>query len=356
VSASWTELLRPHRQAYHLPRPTGVQVRLDANESPFQLPDEVARSICEALTRLPLHRYPDPAAEALKHALASWSGLPASALVVGNGSDEIIGLLAGAISVPRPGQARARLAFASPSFVMYRLTAAAMGLDPVEIPLDDAFQLDADTLERVLVDSRPNLVFLAWPNNPTGTLWRADVIADAASRHQDTIFVVDEAYHEYCGATLSPLVSASGNVVIMRTLSKIGLAALRVGYAAAPTLIHHALEAQRAPYNVSATSQAIATIMLGEYATLLRDQTVRVVTERHRLGAALRTLPGVRLFPSSANFVLVRVADAARVWQALVDRGVLVRNLHASGPLAGCLRITVGTSADTDALLEAWPS
>lgn len=350
-----------HLGGYRLPEVPGVRVRLDANESPFPLPTDVAADVARALAEVPLHRYPDLLAQRLRAALAAWAGVPAGSLVIGNGSDELIAMLCAAASVPRAGQARAKVAFPAPSFAMYALTCAAQGRDACVIPLAADFILEAAALERVLVDERPNLVFLAWPNNPTGTLWSAEVITRAAAAHPDVLFVVDEAYHEYSGVTLAPLVRDGGNVVVLRTLSKIGLAALRLGYAVCPPLVREALEGQRAPYNVGALAQTAAAVLLERHAPLLRAQVARVLGERDRLAAALAARPGVQVSPSAANFVFVRVGTpgdgaATRTWQALAAAGVLVRNFDKPGPTAGCLRITAGTPEETSALLAAWPA
>jgi histidinol-phosphate aminotransferase len=353
ASATLADIFRAGQPTpYHAPRPAGIRVRLDANESPFPLDDDVARQLAEHLQQVGLHRYPDPSGAGLKRALATWSGLPPERLVLGNGSDELISLIASACARPRPGQAQARIAFPTPSFIMYRLAAQNLGLATVELPLAADFSLEAEGFARRLADQTPNVVFLAWPNNPTGTLWSRELIAAAIARHPEILFVVDEAYGEYSGQSMASLLARAPNLVILRTLSKIGLAALRIGYAAAAEPVRLQLEAQRAPYNVGSLAQHAATWLLEHHAGELRAQLRTIVGERERLRRELTAL-GVKVFDSAANLLLVRVEGAAAVWQTLCERGILVRNFDPGIP--GALRVSVGSRTDNDALLEAWP-
>jgi histidinol-phosphate aminotransferase len=338
--------------AYAIPHPSGVVAKLDANESPWPLPTAVAAALAGHLAEVALHRYPDGSAAALRAVLAAEAGCDPTALIVGNGSDELIALLIATFARPRPGAARAGVAYPVPSFVVYRIATLAHGCAPVEIPLDARFELDPAALDRALDDARPNLIFFALPNNPTGTLWpRAEIVRVLESR-PDTLVVADEAYVEYSGESFLDLVARHPNLVVLRTLSKIGLAALRVGYLVADPALVREVEKIRPPYNVGAVNQAAAAFLLGRNREVLRTPVARVVAERTRLLAELPRR-GLEVFPSRANFVLVRAPEATRLWHHLVERGVLVRNFDRPGPLAGCLRITVGTPAENDLLLDA---
>src|SRR5262249_5115907 len=211
------------------------------------------------------------------------------------------------------------------SFVVYRIATLAHGCAPIEIPLDSRFELDPAALDRALDEARPNLIFFALPNNPTGTLWPRSEIVRVLSERPDIIVVADEAYVEYSGESYLDLLAAHPNLVVMRTLSKIGLAALRVGYLVADPALAHEVEKIRPPYNIGALNQAAATFLLGRHRDVLRAPVARVVAERTRLERELARR-GLEVFPSRANFLLVRAPEATRLWHRLVEKGVLVRS------------------------------
>ena len=344
--------------AYHVPRPAGIVAKLDANELPFALPPEFARPLGEELAKVALERYPLSDGGALRGLLAREVGVPAEQVVLGNGSDELIALLVAAYSAPRPGAAHPTILYPWPSFVVYKIASVAHGAEPVEVPLREDFTLDLAAVEHAIATRRPNVCFFALPNNPTGTLWPTEEIAALAARHPDVIVVSDEAYLAYGGRSLAPRLGQLPNLVVMRTLSKIGMAALRVGWIAASPAIATEVEKVRPPYNVGSLNQRAAEWLLGHARAWLDARAHEVVLERTRLVTALRALPGLRVFDTEANLVMVRVGapldgKASIVWQQLASRGVLVRNFDRPGPMAGCLRITVGTPAENDHLLAA---
>lgn len=328
--------------AYHVPQPPNIRAKLDANELPFALPADLRARLGAALAEVALERYPDPNARELRTLLASQLSVAPEQLTFGNGSDELIAMLVNAF-------ATGPVLYPTPTFVYYKLAAIARGLDTLEIPLDADFNLDEIAVEHAIIEQRPSLVFLALPNNPTGTLWRTDFALELAARHRDTVIVSDEAYFAYAGTTNLPQLASHPNLVIMRTLSKVGMAGLRVGYTVASPPIAHLLEKVRPPYNLSALDQRAALFMLREGADWCTARAAEVVTERARLAAGLA--PHGHVFASRANLILVRFRDARATWQKLVAAGVLVR-LFDAGPLAGCLRITVGTPAENDLLLS----
>jgi histidinol-phosphate aminotransferase len=250
------------------------------------------------------------------------------------------------------------VAYPVPTFAVFRGAALVAGCEPVEIPLEEDFTLDFDRVERALAESRPNLVFFARPNNPTGTLWSKELIVRVAEEYPDVLVVSDEAYFDYAGETLLDAQAHLPNLVVMRTLSKIGLAALRVGYLIAHPQVVHEVEKIRPPYNLGSLNQAAAAFLVGEHVQVLREHVKQIVGERERLAAALASVPGVKVFPSRANLLMIRVGTAGdgkggEMWKQLAARGVLVRNFDRPGPLAGCLRVTVGTPAENDAFLAA---
>ena len=325
--------------AYHVPQPPVIRAKLDANESPYGLPAELREGLAAALADVALERYPDPRARELRAAVATQLGVAGDQLVFGNGSDELIALLMAAFAGP--------VLYPVPTFVYYKLAAIARGVPAIEVPTGARFELDEPAIARAVAEQRPAVVFLALPNNPTGTLWRMDFALELAARHRDVVVVSDEAYFAYSGRTSLPALAAHPNLVVMRTLSKIGMAGLRVGYTISSPAIASVLEKVRPPYNVGSLAQHAATFLVEHAAAWCDAQAAEIVAERGRLAAALTALPNVDVFASEANLVLVRFPHATEIWNGLAARGIVVRNLD---PFT---RITVGTQAENAMLLEA---
>ena len=330
--------------AYHVPLPPRVIAKLDANELPYSLPAELRARLAAVLADVALERYPDPRAAKLRTVVARHTGVNEDQLVFGNGSDELIAMLVNAFAGP--------VLYPVPTFVYYKLAAVARGVPTVEVPLRPTFELDEDAVVRAIEGERPSVVFLALPNNPTGTLWRIGFACELAARYRDTVIVSDEAYLAYCGESNLRALAAHPNLVVMHTLSKIGMAGLRVGYTMSSPAIARVLEKVRPPYNVGALAQAAAAFLVEHADAWIVTRAAEVVAERERLAAALAA-KGLEVFPSRANLVLVRVADAKATWQRLADAGISVRAFGDTGPLANCVRITVGTPAENAALLAA---
>ena len=333
--------------AYAVAKAEGL-VKLDANENAFPLPEAVHAKIAAAVGAVPVNRYPDGDADAVKASLRSSLGLPDGVgLILGNGSDELIQIIT--VALARPG---AVMLVPEPTFVMYRMNALYAGMRFVGVPLRADFALDIDAMLAAIERERPALLFLASPNNPTGDLFPAAYV-ERILHAAPGLVVVDEAYCAFTDMSFLPRVGEFPNLLILRTVSKIGMAALRLGYAVAAAEWIAELNKVRQPYNLNALTQAAAQVLLAEQA-LLAQQAAMIRTERTRLAGALAALPGVTVFPSQANFVLVRVPDAPRWFARLRGEGILVKNLHGSHPLLGqCLRITVGTPPENDALLAA---
>ncbi|MDQ3296116.1 MAG: histidinol-phosphate transaminase [Myxococcota bacterium] len=333
--------------AYHVPLPPRVVAKLDANELPYALPAELRAGLASALAEVALERYPDPAARKLRAIVAGKLAVTGEQLVFGNGSDELIAMLCNAFAGP--------VLYPVPSFVYYKLAAIARGLPCVEVPLTRRFELDEAAVLRAIDEHRPSVVFLALPNNPTGTLWRMGFALELAAHHRDVVIVSDEAYVAYSGVTNLPELAAHPNLVVMRTLSKIGMAGLRVGFTISSPAIAGVLEKVRPPYNLSALDQAAAAFLVETASTWASERAAEIVTERARLATALAA-KGLEVFPSAANLLLVRVQGpdtATALWRRLADAGISVRSFGDSGLLAGCLRVTVGTAADNALLLAA---
>jgi histidinol-phosphate aminotransferase len=274
-------------------------------------------------------------------------------LVIGNGSDELLALLCQTFAEPRPGKRAACLVYPGPSFVVYRTAALAAGMVPVEAPLGPRFEPQPEALAEAIAREDPTLVFVATPNNPTGTLWPLETLEQLARAHRRCVFLIDEAYVVYSGVSAMHLVDELEHVAILRTYSKIGLAGLRIGCLIAQPALCAEVEKVRPPYNLSTLDQTAATVAIRRFGPELVRAAAEVVSQREVLAAALERRPGVEVFPSAANLLLVRVAEATRVWKGLLERGVLVRCFDRPGPLAGCLRVTVGTAAENGRFLIA---
>ncbi|MEO5677258.1 MAG: histidinol-phosphate transaminase [Usitatibacter sp.] len=337
--------------AYHV-APAHGMVKLDAMENPYRLPDGLASELGQRLARVAVNRYPDPSYGELKRCLRDAMGIPPGLeMVLGNGSDEVIQMLS--LLVARPGAVALSV---EPSFVMYRVSAIAAGLRYVGVPLRADFTLDEPALMAAIQSHRPALTWLAYPNNPTGNLFPREAILRVVAASTGLV-VVDEAYFPFSGgASMRDEVGRHPNLVLVRTVSKLGLAGLRLGLAAGPGDWMGELEKLRPPYNVNVLTAAAAELLL-ERRAVLEEQAGRIVAERARLEGGLDSLAGVRRYPSAANFVLARVPDGPGAFEALKARGILVKTLNGMHPLlAHCLRLTVGTSDENAKLLEALAS
>ena len=326
----------------------GGMIKLDAMENPYALPEALRREIAELVANAPVNRYPDPEAPRLKARLREVMAIPeGSGILIGNGSDEIIQIIVQALA--RPGAA---LLAPDPTFVMYRMDAIFSRMRYVGVPLNADFSLDSERFLAAVEEHQPALVFIAYPNNPTGNLFpEADVlrILQAAPG----LVVLDEAYQPFAQKSFMPRLSEFPNLVVMRTVSKIGMAGLRLGYAAGAPAWMREFEKVRPPYNVGVLTQLVVERLLA-HADVLDAQAAAIREERTRLTAGLRRLPGITAFDSDANFVLTRVTDAGTTHAGMKQRGILVKNLHGSHPLlAQCLRLTVGMPQENTQCLAA---
>jgi len=334
-------------EAYHVADSSGM-VKLDAMENPYPLPDALRQELGEALAAAAMNRYPDPSPQGLKALLRDRLELPRDMeILLGNGSDEIIQLLC--LAVARPGTV---VMGVEPSFVMYRISAATAGVRYEGVSLRDDFSIDEDALMAAIDHHRPALLFLACPNNPTGNLFDPSLIRRVIARTPGLV-VIDEAYQAFAGMThLAELASAT-NALVLRTLSKLGLAGLRLGFIVGRREWVAELDKLRMPYNVNVLTQIAAGVAL-RHLDVLIGQAKAIVAERAPVMTALARHPGVRVFPSDANFVTFRVPDGPTVFAAIRARGVLIKNLHGAHPLlANCLRVTIGTPAENRTFLEA---
>jgi histidinol-phosphate aminotransferase len=344
------DLVRPEIlavRAYHVADAEGM-VKLDAMENPYSLPEDLRARLAERLARVELNRYPEPTGRVLREHLAKKMAVPPGmALLLGNGSDDLIQIVT--LTLARPGAA---VLFPEPTFAMYRANAVLSGMRPIAVPLRDDLQFDARAFVERIKAEQPALVYLAYPNNPTGVLYDESAVLEVL-RAAEGVVVLDEAYHAFAKRSLMPRLTEFPNLVVMRTVSKLGFAGIRLGYLAARPEWVAEFNKVRQAYNVNALTQSVGLFAL-EHLERFEEQAEHILAERTPLGAALARLPGVSVFPSEANFLLVRVPDADRAYEGLRRQGVLVRNFHGAHPLlAQCLRITVGTPEENRILLRA---
>ena len=350
MSTAPQDLLRPDilaMSSYHVPPAAGL-VKLDAMENPYALPEALKQALAERLAAVAINRYPAPSYARLKQLIREKLGVPAGAeVLVGNGSDELIAMIS--VATAKPG---ATVVAPAPSFVMYDLSTRFAGSRFVPVPLAADLSLDLDAMLAAIAEHRPAVVWLAYPNNPTGNCFdRADVERILAAA--PGLVVLDEAYQPFALDSWMDDLPRHDHLVVMRTVSKLGLAGIRIGYMAASPRWIAEFDKVRPPYNVSVLDEAAAEFAL-EHLDVLQAQCARIRDDRERLRAALDAIPGVATFPSRANFVLVRVAGATAVAAGMRERGVLIKDVSRMHPLlADCLRLTVGTPDENAAMLAA---
>jgi len=326
---------------------TPCRIKLDANESSLAIPPRLRERFADLLASIPLNRYPEAGSVALTSRFAKAFGVGADQVILGNGSDELIQILCQALA--RPGAA---VMIPIPTFVMYRIIALNSCFRVAAIPLDNAFDLDLPAMEEQMATHPPALIFLAWPNNPTGNCFsreRIEAILKAASG----IVVVDEAYFHFAEKTFLPELARHKTLVILRSLSKVGLAAMRIGLLVGPPALIHELHKVRLPYNINALSQAAAGFYLDEEEAFLR-QAAEIRRWRGELFSALDALAGIHPWPTEANFIFFSCDfDADRIYSLLMQRGILIKNFSAPGRLKGFMRVTVGAREENQEFLEA---
>ena len=336
--------------AYAIQDSVGM-VKLDAMENPFRLPPALQTALGERLGALALNRYPDGRVNDLRSALAAHAGMPEGYdIMLGNGSDELISLLALACDVPG-----ASVLAPVPGFVMYAMSAQLQGLDFHGVPLTVDFELDEAAMLGAIAAHKPSIVYLAYPNNPTGNLWNDESIEKIiiAQGAQGGLVVMDEAYQPFASQTYLDRMVKHAHVLLMRTLSKFGLAGVRLGYMMGPKALIAEIDKVRPPYNISVLNYECGLFALS-HADVFADQAKALRSQRDALQRALAVLPGAQPFPSEANMILVRVADAAQTFDKLKAQGILVKNVSKLHPLLNnCLRLTVGTESENNQLLLA---
>jgi len=336
--------------AYHVPNP-GDAVKLDAMENPYQLPAKLVEQWLAVLKGADLNRYPDPSARELKQQLRTAMHIPDNMeLLLGNGSDEIIQIIIMALA-----KSGAVVMAPEPTFVMYRMIATFCNVAYAGVPLKEDFNLDMPAMREAIDAQQPAVIFLAWPNNPTGNLFaEADVIE--IIEKAPGLVVVDEAYTSFAEVSFMDKLADYDNLLVMRTVSKSGLAGLRLGYLAGSAAWLNEFDKVRMPYNINVLTQLSAKFAL-EHLSVLDEQAAKLRAARTDLMQSLNALQGVEAFDSAANFILFRLDNASDVFACLKQHNILIKNLDpVGGALANCLRVTVSTPEENTTFLTALKS
>lgn len=333
-------------QAYQVAKVDSDFIKLDAMESPYTYVDEMQEELGKQLSQAPINLYPEPNGGGLVDDLRAAFEIPADAgVILGNGSDELIDIVTKALS-----KEGATLMALEPSFVMYALSAKLHRMRYVGVSLNEDFTLNLPATLAAIEAEQPALIFIAYPNNPTGGRFeRADV--EAIIQTAKGVVVVDEAYSAFSSDTFMDLAGQYDNLVVMRTLSKIGFAGLRVGYAAGAPVLMDEMAKVVPPYNMNQLSIVAAKFAL-HYQPFILENTVRLKAERERVRTAIKAYEQIEDFPSEANFITIRVPDSALLFEALKQNKILVKHLHNAHPLlANCVRLTIGRPEDNQAVL-----
>ena len=329
-------------------QPSAGMVKVDTMENPFRLPAALRHALGERLAQVALNRYPAERGDVLRAALAAHASMPEGCdIMLGNGSDELITMLSMACDV-----LGAAVLAPVPGFVMYEMSARLQGLKFIGVPLSADFELDLPAMLAAVREHRPALIYLAYPNNPTANLWD-DAAIDAIIEAAAGLVVMDEAYQPFAARDSMARLKRHEHVLLMRTMSKFGLAGVRIGYLIGRRELVAQIDKLRPPFNISVLNCETALFAL-EHADEYARQAGVIRSERDKLQAKLRELPGVRPFPSEANMILARVPDSKRCFEGMKARGVLVKHIAGLHPLlANCLRVTVGTPEENILMINA---
>jgi len=332
-------------QTAYNPEAIPCPVRMDANENPFALPQELHEEFISAVRGVELNRYPELGSFSLAARFAESWGVEDDMVVLGNGSDELIQVLCASL-------ASSNILIPAPTFSMYRLISLNNGHRALEVPLDFDYDLDLDAMLKQIEDHQPALILLSYPNNPTGNCFSEEKI-EALLKKTHGLVVVDEAYGNFSGKTFLPFLKKYENLVVLKTLSKVGFAALRIGFLIGRSSLVNELRKVRLPYNINSVSQIGAGFYL-KHETVFLEQAEEIINSRAELYLALQKIEGIRPYPSSANFIFFRcLFDTDHIYSELTKRGILIRNFSKAGNLKNCMRVTVGKQEENKAFLDA---
>jgi histidinol-phosphate aminotransferase len=341
-----TALIKPEvrkLKAYSIDE-ASYRIKMDAMENPFSMPPDIQKEISDAVGAALINRYPDPSAAKLKESIADLWGIGTKRMILGNGSDELIQAIILAFGGP--------VLIPTPTFAMYEITSRALSQEVIAVPLTRNFALDPDKMLKKAKETKARIIFLACPNNPTGNRFSEEAVMKIVAKANAAV-VIDEAYFSFSRKSFLPVLRDYPNMIILRTLSKIGFAGLRIGVLTASAKVIHELDKIRLPYNINTLSQAAAMTAL-RHPIILNQQLSQLISARERLYNALSQLDSVTAYPSETNFILFRTtSDAVSIHEKLKEAGILIKNLNKPGPLKNCLRVTVGTPEENNEFLAA---
>jgi len=320
-------------------------VKLDGNESPFSLPEDILNKVQEQIKDVPINRYPDPDATTLRNKISNFTSFPLEGILLGNGSDELIEM----VLITFSGGTK-RILFPVPTFSMFKIITVALDLEPLEVELDQGFDIEIEETLKILKDKNPDLIFLASPNNPTGNCFSEEKIVEIII-NSSGIVVVDEAYGDFSGKTFLNLIDKHENLIILRTMSKVGFAGLRLGILFGNSRLVNEINKVRLPFNINSLSQGIAKVVLDNI-SFVRENVQLIIRERGRVYNSIKNFGDLEAFRSDANFILFKVDDADKVFKGLIDKGVLIRNFNSPGRLENCLRVTIGKPEENEAFID----
>ena len=336
------------QSGYIAPEQKGA-IKMDANENPFSLQEPLKKRLLEEMGKVNLNRYPEAGALELRNRFARYYGVKKDMVMLGNGSDELIQMLCLTLKGKVSG-----VLVPTPTFVMYRIIAVNTGNKVLEVRLDENFDLDIEAMLTKIRATFPSLIFLSCPNSPTGNLFSRDKI-EAVIKKAFGVVVIDEAYADFSGETLLPLLKKYDNLVFLKTLSKLGLASMRLGFLIGPRDIIAQLDKVRLPYNVNCLSQIAANFFLDNHDEFSR-QVLQIVKNRGELYLRLKEIAGIKPYPSSANFIFFSCAfDADRIYNKLAADGIIIKNFNTK-LTRNCMRVTVGNSKENKAFLKSLKS
>ncbi len=325
---------------------TKAKIKLSSNENPYELPQWLREKIAERIKELSFNRYPDPTYADLKKTIADFYNLDPENIVLGNGSDEIIDILIKAV-----GDLKKPVMYPIPTFPMYQVSSDIVGRPKAEFELDDSFNLKKENLDKAL-EKNPDIAFFASPNNPTGNTFNEELIEYVSWKGVFT--VVDEAYIDFSDKeSLYKKALKKDNFIVIRTLSKIGLAGLRIGFLIAKKEIASIIDKIRPPFNITLPSQVVAEVVLTEGKDVIKSQIEKIKSERKRVMKELEAISDVKVFPSDANFFLIKVQNADLIHKKLIEKGILVRNVSYLPKLDNCLRISIGKPEENTEFIKA---
>ena len=322
-------------------------IKMDANENPFSIQEPLRKKLLEEMGRVELNRYPAAGVPRLRERFAKYYGVNKNMIMLGNGSDELIQILCMALKGKIKG-----VLVPVPAFSMYKIIAINTGNKVVEVPLDKNFDLDIDAITGRIKDNFPALIFLSCPNSPTGNLFNLKKIETIIKRTPGVV-VIDEAYASFSGQSLLSLIKKYDNVIFLNTLSKLGMASIRLGFLIGNKNIIAQLDKVRLPYNINSLSQMAANFFL-DYENEFSKQINEIAKRREELYLGLKEIGGIKPYPSRANFIFFSCSfDSNRIYSNLIAEGIIVKNLNIPPLMPNCMRVTVGNKKENETFLKA---